>query len=125
MRIRSELLLAAVAAIAAVPSLGSATHPNAPSATSSGCQYSKVTTIGSGATALYIDDRPSGAPVPGILGGGGTWMYAESNGKAGLQTGGPHQTLMLLLDDEATVQTLGEVDPCDNAHTSASDTIIF
>lgn len=125
MRIRSALLLAVVAATVAVPTIGQATHPGTASATSSGCAFSKVTTVGTGATAIYLDDRPAGAPVPGIAGGGGTWMYAESNGKANLQTGGPHQTLMLLLDDEELVTSLGEKDPCDNFHTGASDTMIF
>lgn len=127
MRIRSALLLAAVA-VAVAPIAGQASHPNAPTATSTGCQYSKVTTIGTGAAnsqTIYIDDRPAGAPVPGILGGGGTWGYMESNGKARLQVGGPHQTLMLLLEDEETVKSLGELDPCDNFHDGASDQMIF
>ncbi len=43
------------------------------------------------AGVIYIDDRP-GETIPvslvGFTGGGGTWVYVETNGIPGLQAGG-------------------------------------
>ncbi len=42
----------------------------------------------------YVDDRPGdGTPWgSGLLTGGGTWVYEESNGMPGLQVGGEGET---------------------------------
>lgn len=37
---------------------------------------------------VHVHDRADSPPEPGLVSGGGTWVYEESNGIAGLQVGG-------------------------------------
>lgn len=69
-------------------------------ATACGSPSILVTVPGAGG-ATYVEDRgnrgPLG-PMPGLVDGGGTWVYRESNGMPGLQRGG--------------ISPLGDPDPC-------------
>lgn len=55
------------------------------------CHSTTTLTIGTGAAGsatIYVDDRSQAPPMPGFMGTNGTYIYAETNGKDGLQRGG-------------------------------------
>lgn len=118
MRRSVSLAIAAAALAVMVPTSGIA----------AGCNGKITKLVGdgkAGSNTIYLDERKDGSEIVGIPGvDEEAWVYRESNGRDGLQTGGPNQTLMLLLEDESLVDELGEVDSCDN-YAGPSDTIIF
>jgi hypothetical protein len=87
----------AIAALLALPFLGSA-------AADHGCN-GVVTVIATPVATLYLDDRSGGAPTLNH------WLYLESNGEAGLQSGG-----------ESVILGGLDADPCAHANP---DTLIF
>ena len=104
---RTLLPALATLSLIAIAPFGVSTHDQ-------GCVLSVApgTTIAIG--DVYLNDRhtPNNPPGTGLLAGGGTWLYIESNGILDLQLGGS--------------SPIGDTDPEEGQLcTHAPDTLIF
>lgn len=91
-------MLAITALVASLAGVASAEH-------TASCN-GEITEVATPAGTLYVDDR--GVDAEGV------WIYEESNGEAGLQSGG--QSAILGDLDEDTCEAVGHPDP---------DTLLF